>query len=307
MTSTSKKNAMSKKSKEELQAEENAEIQAMRARLKARRMRAARELAFRLRVQADGARLFVRFDRRERIQHQILIGSFTALGFTGLMQSFSRIEFIAWIINSLLGGIETLRVIHHLAAMVFAAQAIYHAAQIFELWFIRREFGSMWPRWSDLKDLAAMLKFDLNFSRERPQFDRFSFEEKVEYWALLWGTVIMGITGLFQWFPLLVTSILPGVAIPIARTIHAWEALLAALAILTWHLYHTVVKERNRSIFTGVMSEEEMQELHPLEYRRILAAVEFIRRAEAREFETVSPKTEQAESSHEMVELVTAD
>ncbi|MBI5934803.1 MAG: cytochrome b/b6 domain-containing protein [Chloroflexi bacterium] len=307
MTSTSKNNAMSKKSKEELQAEENAEILAMRARLKAHRMRAARELASRLQVQADGTRLFVRFDKQERLQHQILIGSFTALGFTGLMQSFSRFEFIAWIINSLLGGIETLRVIHHLAAMVFAAQAIYHAVQIFNLWFIRRELGSMWPRWSDVKDLAAMLKFDLNLGRERPQFDRFSYEEKVEYWALLWGTVIMGITGLFQWFPLIITSILPGVSIPIARTIHAWEALLAVLAILTWHIYHTVIKERNQSIFTGVMSEEEMQELHPLEYRRILAAVEFIRRVEAHEFETASPKTEQVASSHEMVEFVSAD
>ncbi len=307
MTSTSKKNAMSKKSKEELQAEENAEIQAVRARLKARRLRAARELASRLQIQPDGTRSFIRFDGRERLQHQILIGTFTALGLTGLMQSFSRLEFIGWIINTLLGGIETLRVIHHLAAMVFAAQAIYHLVGIVHLWFIRREAGSMWPRWNDLKDLVGMFKFDLNLSRERPKFDRFSFEEKVEYWALLWGTAIMGITGLFQWFPLLVTSILPGVAIPIARAIHAWEALLAVLAILTWHMYHTAIKENNRSIFTGVMSEEEMQEAHPLEYRRILAAVEFVRRAETRELETIPQKTEQTESSHEMVEFVTAD
>ena len=307
MTSTLKKEKMSKNAKEELQAEENAEIQAMRARLKAKRLRTARELAARLQVQPDGTRVFIRFDSGERLQHQILIGSFTALGLTGLLQSFSRFELVGWFINTLLGGIETLRVIHHLTAMIFAFQAIYHMVGIIHLWFIRRETGSMWPRWDDLKGLMGMFKFNLNLSPERPQFDRFSIEEKVEYWALLWGTAIMGLTGIFQWFPMQVTSILPGIAIPIARTIHAWEALLAVLSILTWHLYHTVVKEKNQSIFTGVMSEEEMQEAHALEYRRILAAVEFIRKAETQESQVEIVKPGRSETPHEMAELGTTD
>ena len=288
------------------QEEEVAEIEKLRARVRARKLSSARELAGRMRVLPDGSRVFIRFSKRDRAQHSILIGSFTALGFTGLLQSFSRIGLVSWLVNSLLGGIDTLRTVHHLAAIVFGIQAIYHAGEILYLWFVKREFGSMWPSWDDIKGLVGMLKFNLNKVKERPLFDRFSFEEKVEYWALLWGTALMGITGVFQWFPLFVTSLLPGTAIPIARSIHAWEALLAVLAILTWHIYHTVIKESNQSIFTGVMSEEEMQELHTLEYRRILAAVEYIQKASLqrqKESQNISSVTE----SHEKVELGTTD
>ena len=194
--------------------------------------------------------------------------------------------------------------IHHLAAFVFGVQAIYHFGEIAYLWFIRREKGSMWPSANDFKDLVATFKFNLNLSKEHAKPDRYSIEEKVEYWALLWGTVIMGITGIFQGFPMLVTSIMPGEAIPISRTIHAWEAILAVASILTWHMYHTVIKEKNKSIFTGVMSEDEMIEAHPMEYRRILAAAEFVRKAEAQGLDEMS---EQVESHHEMAELGTTD
>jgi cytochrome b subunit of formate dehydrogenase len=289
-----------------LQEEEAAEIEKLRARARAHRLSAAHELAARMKVLPDGSRTFIRFNKRERSQHSILIGSFTTLGVTGLLQTFSRIGLVSWLVNVLLGGIDTLRTIHHLAAIVFGIQALYHVGEIIYLWFVKREYGSMWPSGDDIKGAMGMLKFNLNKAKERPLFDRFSFEEKVEYWALLWGTAIMGITGVFQWFPLFVTSIMPGVAIPIARTIHAWEAILAVLSILTWHLYHTVIKESNQSIFTGVMSEEEMQELHTLEYRRILAAVDYIqkysiqRQKEGRNNISVA-------ASHEEVELGATD
>jgi hypothetical protein len=65
---------------------------------------------------------------------------------------------------------------------------------------------------------------------------------------------------------------------PAAQLLHRWEAILAALAILTWHMYHGCIKDKNRSIFTGLMSEEEMQHMHPLEYQRILAADAYLKR-----------------------------
>jgi cytochrome b subunit of formate dehydrogenase len=303
MNTTSKK-MTSNKPQPAHQAEENAEIEKIRAKVRARRLQTARELAKRMQILPDGTRVFIRFNARERFEHQLLIGSFTMLGFTGLLQTFSKIGFVSWIINILLGGIETLRTIHHLAAIIFAIQALYHFAGIIYLWFVKREFGSMWPKWDDIKGLLGMFKFNLNMAKERPAFDRFSIEEKVEYWALLWGTVIMGITGVFQWFPMLVTSLLPGVAIPIARTIHAWEAILAVLSILTWHMYHTLVKENNQSIFTGMMTEEEMQENHAVEYHRIVAAYDFIKKASLKH----QNETQEAiEVPHEMVELGTTD
>jgi formate dehydrogenase gamma subunit len=247
------------------------------ARLEARllRWRKVRSLAARVQQLSDGSRLFVRFSQAQCLEHQILIVSFTTLALTGLLQRYSQYFWVGVIIN-LLGGIDTMRVIHHLAAIVLIIQTIYHTFKILQMWFVERELGAMWPYWQDVRDLVHMIAYNLGRAKTRPEFDRYSVEEKVEYWALVWGTPLMIVTGLVMWFPVAFTRIFPGDIVPVSTAIHSWEALLAALAIVTWHLYHTVIKEKNRSIFTGTMTEHEMQHGHPLEYRRILAAFEYV-------------------------------
>ncbi len=272
-------------------AEEKLSIERMKRKALARKLRTARALASRMRVLPDGRRVFVRFSPGQRREHQVLIATFGTLAFTGLLQRYSENPLVS-ILTGILGGPDTLRVFHHLAAIVFILQSLYHAGVIVSTWFVKRELGSMWPRWKDLTDLLQMLKFNLGLTDTRPEFDRFSIEEKVEYWALLWGTPLMIVTGIMMWFPIQVTRFLPGDAIPVSRAIHAWEAILATLAILTWHMYHTVIKHRNRSIFTGLMSEAEMQHEHPLEYRRILAAYEYLQHIEA---ESAPPETRPAQ------------
>lgn len=269
MNTTSKNNAAALKEAEKIAARE-------RALARARKITKAKELATRLKPQADGSFLVQRFNLKERIQHFILILSFTTLGFTGLMQTFSSWSPIAWIINVILGSVDTLRIIHHLAAFVFGAQTILHGLDILIHWFVKRQAGSMMPAWSDLTGLFGMVKYNLGFASSRPEFDRFSIEEKMEYWALWWGAIIMGITGVVQWFPTLVTQFLPGLIIPLARIVHMLEAILAVLAIAIWHSYHTMIKERNLSIFTGYMTSHEMEENHPLEYHRMVMAREFL-------------------------------
>jgi len=225
----------------------------------------------------DGSRLFIRFSRSQCLEHYVLIASFGTLAATGLLQTSSRFFLVGWVIH-LLGGVETLRTAHHLAAIVLALQSAYHVGQILVMWFVKRERGGMWPYIRDFRNLVQTVMFNLGLAKERPESDRFNMEEKMEYWALLWGTPVMGITGLVLWFPTIITLVLPGEIVPIALAIHSWEAILATLAILTWHMYHTNIKERNRSIFTGIMTEEEMQHAHPLEYRRILAAHEHLQK-----------------------------
>jgi cytochrome b subunit of formate dehydrogenase len=212
----------------------------------------------------------------EIVEHWLLLFSFLTLGFTGLMQRYSDLYVIGWSINSLFGGIGSLRTIHHLAAIIFVIVAIYHAGQIVYMWFVKHEVGAMLPDVQDGYNLFDMFRYNLGMIKLRPRFDRFTVEEKLEYWALIWGTVIMILTGLMQWFPTVTTRFLPGEAIPIARLAHGMEAVLALLAIALWHMYHTVFKERNRSIFTGLMSEHDMKENHPLEYERIMAAYEYV-------------------------------
>jgi cytochrome b subunit of formate dehydrogenase len=252
-------------------------IQKIRQETLSRRIQSARALADRIQVQPDGSRMIVRFSRGQRIEHVVLMLSFGTLAVTGLLQTFSEVPAIAWIIQ-LLGGVDSIRVIHRLAALTSAVQSFYHIGRILEIWFAKRERGGMWPYFQDFRNLVQMISFNLGLTEKHPQFDRYTIEEKLEYWALIWGQLVMGLTGFIMWFPTLVTAVLPGEVYPIAHALHRWEAILAALAILTWHMYHGCLKDKNRSIFTGLMSEEEMQHVHPLEYQRILAAEEYLKK-----------------------------
>ena len=256
--------------------EDVASIEQIKRETRERKLQSIRSMAERVQVAPDGSRNFVRFSQSQCFEHYILIATFGGLALTGLLQTFSHFSLIGWIIHTL-GGIEALRTIHHLAAIVLALQSVYHVGQILVTLFVKRERGGMWPSVRDFRNLVQTVMFNLGLAKQKPESDRYNTEEKLEYWALLWGTPIMGITGFILWFPTIATMILPGKVVPIALAIHSWEAILATLAILTWHMYHTNIREVNRSIFTGTMTEEEMQHEHPLEYRRILAAYDYLK------------------------------
>jgi len=234
--------------------------------------RDAVDAARRLRVAPDGTKYVVRFSLGQRVEHFILIFSFTTLAITGLSQSFYTSPFGSLILT-ILGGIESTRQVHHAAAFVFGIQSLYHVAVFIDEAFVHRRISQMFPAWSDITDAVQMVKFNLGLTKHHPRFDRYNFEEKAEYWALVWGTIAMGATGIIQWFPAQLTEILPaGWIIPVGRALHRWEAILAVLAILTWHFYHSVLKTLNLSIFNGNMSIEQMEEEHPLELAYLQAA-----------------------------------
>jgi formate dehydrogenase subunit gamma len=226
--------------------------------------REAAEAANRLRTTPEGNRYVLRFSASQRIEHLVLLFAFTGLAITGLAQTFYTSP-LANLILTVFGGIDNDRAMHHIFAFIFLVLGFYHVGHFVYQRFVNRRTSKMFPEWSDFEQLLQMIKFNLGVSQRFPRFDRYNFEEKAEYWALIWGGCVMGITGLMQWFPVLVTDILPGWAIPVARAFHKWEAILAVLAILTWHFYHVVLKELNLSIFTGNMSAKEMEEGHPLE------------------------------------------
>ncbi len=253
---------------------------AIKRRLLLQRLREAEALAARMKELPDGSRVFLRFGTAERYQHFVLMATFATLAVTGLLQHFSRYLWVAVVINAL-GGVEALRTVHHVAAVLIILVSLYHVWQIIETWFVKRQRGAMWPQLQDFTNLLEMVKYNLGLADARPMQDRFAIEEKMEYWALLWGQTVMVVTGLIMWFPIVATKALPGAAIPVSRALHAWEAILATLAILTWHVYHVHLKVHNWSIFTGYMSEEEMLEEHPLEHRRIVAARERVAKIRA--------------------------
>jgi cytochrome b subunit of formate dehydrogenase len=194
------------------------------------------------------------------------------LGFTGLPQKFSTAGWAQALVH-FFGGIETTRLIHHICAIILMFLAIYHILDIGYKIFVRRTRLSMLPGIQDIKDAFQSFFYNIGLSKKRPQMGRYTFEEKAEYWALIWGTVIMGITGFMMWNPIITARFLPGEIIPASKAAHGGEALLAVMAIIVWHMYGVHLKRFNKAMFTGKQSEEEMLHEHPLELADIKAGI----------------------------------
>jgi cytochrome b subunit of formate dehydrogenase/mono/diheme cytochrome c family protein len=211
-----------------------------------------------------------RFSLAQRIEHIILVVSFTLLGLTGLPQKYA-LSPISQEIIALMGGIESIRVIHRVAATVFLLEAIYHAIVVgWKLWVERRE-ATMMPTVKDGLDIAHSFMYNLGFRKTPPEMPRYNFGEKMEYLAMLWGFFVMAITGFMLWNPIITTNILPGQWIPAAKIAHGGEGLLAVLAIILWHFYNVHARHFNPSMFTGYMSREAMLEEHAAELKQIEA------------------------------------
>lgn len=217
-------------------------------------------------------RMYERFPLARRIEHLIMLLSFTILGLTGLPQKFASSPISIAFIN-ILGGVENLRAIHHFAAVVMMLGTAWHLLVFGYLAYVRRTRLSMLPSIQDIKDGWQALMYNLGFAKTFPQMGRYTFEEKMEYWAFVWGAIVMGVTGFMMWNPITTARYLPGEVIPAAKAAHGGEAVLAVLAIIIWHMYGVHIKRFNKSMFTGKMSEEDMLHEHPLELADIKAGV----------------------------------
>jgi cytochrome b subunit of formate dehydrogenase len=205
-----------------------------------------------------------RFSLAQRIEHALLILSFTTLVVTGIPQKYAGTAIGEGVI-ALLGGIETTRVIHHVAAIVFALETLYHVVVVLYKITVRRLALTMLPGPKDVVDAFDSIRFNLGLKKTPPRMPRYNFAEKVEYWAMIWGAVIMGITGFMLWNPVFTARLLPGQVIPAAKAAHGAEAVLAALAIVIWHFYSVHIKSFNKSMFTGKLSMHQMHEEHGAE------------------------------------------
>jgi cytochrome b subunit of formate dehydrogenase len=151
--------------------------------------------------------------------------------------------------------------------------AVYHILDIGYLIFVRRTHLSMLPGIQDVKDAGQAFIYNLGFTKKRPQMGRYTFEEKAEYWALIWGIAIMGITGFMMWNPIITSRFFPGEIIPASKAAHGGEALLAVMAIVVWHMYGVHLKRFNKAMFTGEQTEDEMLHEHPLELADLKAGI----------------------------------
>jgi formate dehydrogenase subunit gamma len=226
------------------------------------------------RIDGDAIR---RFDIHQRIQHIMMFSSFIVLAMTGLPMKFSGWGVSQWWIG-VWGGIDNMRTVHHAFAWLMIASCVYHIAYLLvSVTVLKRPFPTeMLPRMQDFKDLVKDMKYFVGLSDEKPQFGRFSYREKFDYWAVGWGILMMVGGGLILMFPVGAAKILPGWAIPFALVAHSDEAVLAVGWILIVHMYfahlHPLVFPMNKSIFTGKVPLHQYREEHALEYAQIMAA-----------------------------------
>jgi cytochrome b subunit of formate dehydrogenase len=209
----------------------------------------------------------VRFDMHQRVQHILMASSFTVLALTGLPQKFDDLG-VSQAFIAALGGLDSVRLAHRVAAFVMLFDCLYHAAYLVWLLAVRRvkAFG-MVASLQDFRDVWQTLRWFLGLTRRTPDFDRFTYMEKFDYWAVFWGIAIIGGSGLVMMFPVAATAILPGVIIPVAFVAHSDEAVLAVGWIVLVHMFYAHLSPRafpmDRSIFTGRTPLSTAREHHP--------------------------------------------
>ncbi|HSM91567.1 MAG TPA: cytochrome b/b6 domain-containing protein [Anaeromyxobacteraceae bacterium] len=213
-----------------------------------------------------------RFSPKQRLEHLAAMAVFIVLVLTGLPQKFFTTGWADAIVG-LFGGVDPMRRIHRTAGVLLAASTVLHFASAIGALLSRRVPLAMIPTRKDFEDAVGALRFYLGTSRVHPQFDRFDYRQKFEYWGLVMGNLIMIGTGFLLIFPVAVTKVLPGVAIAAARIAHSNEGLMAFLVITIWHIYNSVLAPEvfpfDAAIFTGRISRERMEHEHPLELARI--------------------------------------
>jgi cytochrome b subunit of formate dehydrogenase len=207
--------------------------------------------------------------RRMRVgelwQHTLLMISFIVLVITGFALRFED-SWITKLFFGWQGGFEMRGLIHRIAAVVLMFVTVWHFLYL----FTRRGrifFKDMFPKIQDSKDFVQRILFNLGLSKKMPRFKRFSYIEKAEYWAMIWGTIVMIITGILLWFDNLFVQFLPKGFLDVALVIHYYEAILASLAVAIWHFYSTIfspqVYPMNPSWLTGKMPKDMFEHEHP--------------------------------------------
>jgi cytochrome b subunit of formate dehydrogenase len=215
-------------------------------------------------LRASG-RPVLRMSVAQRWQHAVLASSFIILALTGFALKFPD----SWLARAMGSNEPFRRWTHRIAGVVLLLVGAYHVIYLVTTKEGRRLVCDLFPVKKDLMDVLAAVRYLTGLSKEKPRIGRFGYAEKMEYWAVVWGTIIMGGTGLAVWFKMDVTRFLPRWLVDVALTIHYYEAVLACLAIVVWHFYHVIfdpdVYPLNLACWDWKVSEHWQEDEHPLD------------------------------------------
>jgi len=231
------------------------------------------------RIRDDEEQWVVRFSKRHRFTHLLIIVSFLILAATGLPLMYSFTDWGRWLVE-LHGGLGVTRFLHRAAAIVSFFYAGYHLWFIIQKVILERDWSIIWgensmvPRKQDFIDVFNMFRWFF-YLGPKPKLDRFTYWEKFDYFAVFWGIPVIGLSGLMLWFPTFFTLFLPGEVLNIAMIVHSEEALLATAFIFAFHFFHNHLRPENFPMdivmFTGKMRLSWFKEERPVEYERMVA------------------------------------
>jgi cytochrome b subunit of formate dehydrogenase len=218
--------------------------------------------------------MMFRMTANQRWQHLILLTSFIVLVITGFALKFPN-SWIAALLGN--GNGEKLRsIIHRIAGVALIGAGIYHIFYLAMAKEGRRLILDIAPRPRDAFDAWATMRYYLGLSKEKPKFGRFNYAEKAEYWALVWGTGLMAVTGVMMWAKVWVGDLLARWWVDVATAIHFYEAILATLAIVVWHFYQVFfdpdVYPMNWAWWDGKMPVEHYRHEHELDTEALAEA-----------------------------------
>jgi cytochrome b subunit of formate dehydrogenase len=220
-----------------------------------------------------GHALYLRMNLSERIQHGTMALSFILLVITGFMLRFPEAWWVEHLRSLSEDAFDYRSLTHRIAGVTMIAVSLFHVYYVSFTKRGRELVKDLFPKLNDFYEAIAVFKFNLGLSKIKPELGRFSYVEKAEYWALVWGTIIMSVTGLILWFDNTFIGLLTKLGWDVARTIHYYEAWLAMLAIIIWHFYFVMfnpdVYPMNTAWLTGKITEKEMLHEHPAELRKL--------------------------------------
>ena len=219
-----------------------------------------------------------RFSPIWRLAHITFALSLMILTLTGMPLFYPSAPWASALMTAL-GGPHIAGLIHRVNAVIFAAVFFWHIFYmgygIIRDWKNFKFFGpnSMIPNLKDGQDMLGMFKWFFG-KGPRPQFDRWTYWEKFDYWAPFWGVTIIGVSGLVMWLPNVFGAFLPGWVFNVAAIFHGEEAFLAVVFLFTVHFFNNHFRPDKFPLevvmFTGTFSLEEFKHEHPLEYQRLV-------------------------------------
>lgn len=212
-----------------------------------------------------------RFTTGMTIGHMVLTLAFITLAVSGFALRYPETWWARLLFHGET-GLAARGLVHRAAALVLVAIAVVNGAYLLGTRSGRRELGFLMMSFRDLRDVVLNLGYMVGLRKTPPKFDRYSYIEKFEYWGMWWGTLLMILTGFSMWFVNVFLQFLPKVVLDVVALIHFYEAWLAVLTIVVWHLYYMIFDPHtypmNWSWITGRITVEDFKERHPLEFQR---------------------------------------